>query len=233
MILSDYLPTIVMIPTIGTTTKAFRLNTILVHPTYFPSIIQMVAMVQAPHIVFEVNDNYQKQTYRNRTYIAHSNGKLLLNIPIKHRKSGYKQKTKEVIPENSFPWRSQHWKSLQSAYRSSPYFEFYEDDLYPLFHEENNFLLELNLKTWAIVCELLGLTKEHSFTESYKLETDILDLRNLVNAKSEDKYRLNPYTQVLQIKHGFLPNLSVLDLIFNVGPDSVQYLEQQKLELDQ
>ena len=108
---------------------------ILLHPTYFPSIVQMVAMAQADKIVFEVEDNYQKQTYRNRAYIAHSNGKLTLNVPIKHSKNGGRQKTKEVHVENSFPWQSQHWKSLQTAYRTSPFFEFYEDDLAPLFQE--------------------------------------------------------------------------------------------------
>lgn len=218
---------IVMTLKTGVIIKACTLNTILVHPTYFPSIIQMAAMVQASHIVFELNDNYQKQTYRNRAYIAHSNGKLLLNIPIKHTKSGIKQRTKDVMMDNSFPWQSQHWKSLQSAYRSSPYFEFYEEDLYPLFHEPIDSLLELNIKTWNILCELLDIKKEHSFTESYQLEPEVMDLRHLVNAKSEVDQKLQPYTQVLQNKHGFLSNLSILDLIFNEGPNAVDYLESQ------
>jgi hypothetical protein len=218
-----------MIRTTGTTNKACTLNTILVHPTYFPSIAQMAAMVQASHIVFEVNDNYQKQTYRNRTYIAHSNGKLLLNIPIKHTKSDIKQKTREVSTDDSFPWRSQHWKSLQSAYRSSPFFEFYEDELFPFFNESINSLLDLNIKSWNLVCELLEISKEYSFTESYQIDTDILDLRPMVNAKSEPDYPLQPYTQVLQDKHGFLSNLFILDLIFNLGPNALHYLEQQKL----
>jgi len=221
-----------MIPTIGVTIKECTLNTILVHPTYFPSIIQMAAMVQASHIVFEVNDNYQKQTYRNRAYIAHSNGRLLLNIPIKHTKTGIKQKTKEVMIDNSFPWQSQHWKSLQSAYRSSPYFEYYEEEMYPLFHESVNSLLDMNMKTWSVVSELLDLTKEYSLTKSYQPETDILDLRNMVNAKSETDFTFQHYTQVLQDKHGFLSNLSVLDLIFNEGPNALDYLDRQKLFID-
>jgi len=192
----------------------------------------MAAMVQASHIVFEVNDNYQKQTYRNRTYIAHSNGKLLLNIPIKHTKSGIKQKTRNVSTDDSFPWRSQHWKSLHSAYRSSPYFEFYEDELFPFFNETIHSLLELNLKSWNMVCELLEISKEYSFTEAYQVESDIPDLRNMVDAKSEPDYPLETYTQVLQEKHGFLPNLSILDLIFNLGPNAVHYLEQQKLGIE-
>ena len=96
------------------------MESIIVHPTYFPSIVQMAAMVQSKEVVFEMDDNYQKQSYRSRTYIAHSNGILLLNIPVKHRKDGKKNKTKSAIIENSFPWQLQHWKSLESAYRTSP-----------------------------------------------------------------------------------------------------------------
>ena len=98
---------------------------ILLHPAYFPSIIQMIAVTQAEHVVLEIEDNYQKQTYRNRTYIAHTNGKLLLNIPIRHVKNGNRQKTKNVIIENDFPWQSHHWKSIQTAYKTSPFFEYY------------------------------------------------------------------------------------------------------------
>jgi hypothetical protein len=192
----------------------------------------MVTIVQAPQVVFEINDNYQKQTYRNRAYIAHSNGRLLLNIPIKHTKSGIKQKTRDVRIDNSFTWSKQHWKSLQSAYRSSPYFEYYEDELYPMFNESFKSLLDLNMKTWNLVCELLELNKQYSFTESYLPESDLYDFRFMVNAKSETEYNLQPYSQVLQEKHGFLANLSILDLIFNLGPNAMDYLEQQQLELN-
>ena len=105
------------------------MKAIVLHPTYFPSIIQMAAILQSDRIVFEISGNYQKQSYRSRTYIAHSNGKLLLNIPIKHSLDGSKTKTKATVIENAFPWQIQHWKSLESAYRTSPYFEYYEDDL--------------------------------------------------------------------------------------------------------
>lgn len=105
------------------------MKTILLHPSYFPSIEQMAHIAQSEKVIWEVEDNYQKQTYRNRAYIAHSNGKLLLNIPIKHNKNGVRQQTKDVRMENDFPWQDHHWKSLQSAYRTSPFFEYYEDDL--------------------------------------------------------------------------------------------------------
>ncbi len=205
------------------------MKSILVHSTYFPTIVQMAAIVQASHVVFETEDNYQKQTYRNRCYIAHNNGKLLLNIPIKHTKSGKRQKTKDVITENSFPWQSQHWKSLQNAYRTSPFFEYYEDELKPIFYSPVTSLLKFNNKTFELLCELLDISINTSETKKYEEESSINDLRFLVDAKSKKEYSLQAYTQVLESNHGFLPNLSVLDLLFNEGPNAVQYLESQKL----
>ncbi len=112
----------------------------------------MVAMAKADKITLETQDNYQKQTYRNRAYIAHSNGKLLLNIPIRHSKSTRHQKTKDVAPENNFSWLAEHWKSIQVAYRTSPYFEFYEDDLAPLFKEPVLKLQGFNIQILEYYC---------------------------------------------------------------------------------
>jgi hypothetical protein len=189
----------------------------------------MAAIVQAEKVVFEIEDNYQKQTYRNRAYIAHANGRLLLNVPVKHSKGGPRQRTKEVITEDSFPWQSQHWKSLQTAYRTSPFFEFYEDELAPLFTRPVSQLLEHNLEIFKVLTDLLGLSLEIGFTESYAPETKITDLRFLVEAKKEKRYSFTPYTQVLESHHGFLSNLSVLDLLFNEGPNALHYLEEQSL----
>ncbi len=203
------------------------MKTILLHPSYFPSIEQMAAMVQAEKIVWEVEDNYQKQTFRNRTYIAHSNGKLLLNIPIKHSKEGNRQKTKNVIVENDFPWQEQHWKSLQSAYRTSPFFEFYEDDLAYLFKEKVEFLMDHNLQIIKTICELIGIELQTSRTTSYVITPEITDLRYLIDAKRKSTFETESYTQVLQANHGFLPNLSILDLLFNEGTNTLGYLERQ------
>jgi hypothetical protein len=187
----------------------------------------MVAIVAAKNVMFEVQDNYQKQTYRNRAYIAHANGKLLLNVPVKHSGGGSRQKTKDVIPEDNFPWQDQHWKSLQTAYRTSPFFEYYEDDLQPLFVKKVSNLLEHNLDIFEVLGELLGLSVDIGLTKRYEPEPEITDLRYLVEAKKEKAYTFTPYTQVLQAHHGFLPNLSVLDLLFNEGPNTLHYLEEQ------
>jgi hypothetical protein len=205
---------------------------ILLHPAYFPSIIQMIAVTQAEHVVLEIEDNYQKQTYRNRTYIAHTNGKLLLNIPIRHVKNGNRQKTKNVIIENDFPWQSHHWKSIQTAYKTSPFFEYYEDDLQPLFKSPVSSLLDFNLQIFELLCELIGISQEVLKTKSYNTNPDFKDLRYLIEVKKTKEYTLEPYTQVLEAHHGFLPNLSVLDLLFNEGPNTFNYLESQQISFD-
>lgn len=202
------------------------MKTILLHPSYFPSIEQMVAVAQANKVVFEIFDNYQKQTYRNRTFIAHSNGKLLLNIPIKHNKTGKRQKTKDVVVENDFPWQEQHWKSLQSAYRTSPFFEYYEDELEHLFTEPVEGLMAHNLKIFELLCELIGIDIEVAETTSYETNPEITDLRYLIDAKRKSSFIPEVYTQVHEANHPFLPNLSVLDLLFNEGPNALTYLEK-------
>lgn len=205
------------------------MKTILLHPAYFPSIEQMAAIAQAEKVVFEVEDNYQKQTYRNRAYVAHSNGELLLNIPIKHDKTGNRQKMKNVMVENDFPWQELHWKSLQSAYRTSPFFEYFEDDLVLLFTEVVGSLMEHNLKITEVLFELIGIEIEISKTSSYEISPEIQDLRFLINAKRKSNFQPEEYTQVHGANHPFLPNLSVLDLLFNEGPNTLTYLEASLL----
>lgn len=203
------------------------MDTILLHPAYFPSIAQMAAVARCKKVVFEVEDNYQKQSYRNRTYIAHANGLLLLNTPIKHTKKGIRQKTSAVKIENSFPWQSHHWKSLESAYRTSPYFEYYEDDLVHLFQTPVTHLMNHNLKIFELLCELLGIEVEITHSKEYEKRPSITDLRYLIDVKKSKNFSFTPYTQVLEANHGFLPNLSVLDLLFNEGTNALSYLESQ------
>ena len=207
------------------------MDSIVLHPTYFPSIAAMSCMVKAKEILFEVHDNYQKQTYRNRAHIAHTNGVLQLNIPIKHSKNGERQKTSMVEVENSFPWQSQHWKSIQTAYRTSPFFEFYEDELVSLFTEPVSKLMDHNFNILDRILELFGWEISYAKTNSYEENPEPLDLRFLVNSKKEATYPLQAYTQVLEAHHGFLSNLSVLDLLFNEGPNALHYLESQELGL--
>ncbi len=203
----------------------------LIHPSYFPSIAHFVIITKANTLLFEVEDNYQKQTYRNRFYMYGANGKQLLNIPIKHTGNN-RQKYKDVKIENDFKWQKQHWKSLQTAYRTSPFFEFYEDELAPLFEKKQEFLLDLNLKTIELVADCLQIEMAFDKTTSYeKQHTNFIDFRVLIEAKKEKNYAFEEYTQVFSSKHGFIENLSILDLLFNEGPNTISYLEDQHLTI--
>jgi hypothetical protein len=202
---------------------------LLIHPTYFPSISHFVAMAQADTITFEMEDNFQKQTNRNRTYIYSPNGIQLLNIPVKHSKETH-QKTKDVRIETDFDWQKQHFKSLEAAYRSSPFFEYFEDDIYPLFQKKHTFLMDLNFDVLDVVTKCLRMKLEFQKTTEYFHEVDasFADFRFLANGK-KDTSQFEVYPQVFQEKAGFLNNLNVLDLLFNEGKFAVDYLKKQTL----
>jgi hypothetical protein len=203
---------------------------IVLHPTYFPNIAHFVAMVNAEEVILEMEDNFLKQTYRNRTYIYGANGKLGLNIPVIHSQKN-RQKYKDVKNYNQDNWQSLHWKSILSAYRTSPFFEYYEDELQSLFTKKTDFILDHNLLCLETICECLQLELNLSKTDTFeKTLKDKTDYRQLVNAKKEPNYNFEKYTQVFSAKHGFIPNLSILDLLFNEGPNAVNYLESQTLK---
>ena len=201
---------------------------ILIHPTYFPSISHYIAMMQSEKVVLEMEDNFQKQTNRNRMYIYSPNGVQLLNIPVKHCKDKH-QKCKDVRIENDFGWQKIHFKSLEAAYRTSPFFEYFEDDFRPIFEKKHEFLMDLNLETFALVNEALGVKFQTEKTTEYFHEVaDLKDFRKLANGK-KDTTKIEEYTQVFHEKHGFLNNLSILDLLFNEGRYTVDYLKKQQL----
>lgn len=196
-------------------------------PTYFPSISHFVAMVNAEAITFEIDDNFQKQTNRNRMYIYSPNGLQLLNIPIKHSKNAH-QKTKDIQLETAFDWQKQHFKSLEAAYRSSPFFEYFEDDLAPIFQKKHTFLMDLNFETIEFVAKSMRWHLEFSKTTEYFSEVpNNEDFRFLADGK-KDTSTFENYPQVFQEKEGFLSNLSVLDLLFNEGKFAYDYLKKQK-----
>lgn len=203
---------------------------ILLHPTYFPSISHFAAILQAEKITFEVEDNFQKQTNRNRAYIYSPNGLQLLNIPIKHAK-GTHQKTKDLQIDSDFDWQKQHYKSLETAYRSSPFFEFFEDDIRPFYEKKHKFLLDLNFETLGIVTKCLRIKLDYTNTTEYIQDIDsslTSDFRYLVDGK-KDTSSFERYIQVFEDKHGFINNLSILDLLFNEGKFTVDYLKNQPL----
>ena len=205
------------------------MNSLLL-PTYFPSISHFSVMAQSENITFEMEDNFQKQTNRNRTYIYSPNGIQLLNIPVKHSKEAH-QKTRDVLIENEFDRQKQHFKSLEAAYRSSPFFEFFEDDIRPIFEKKHTLLLDLNMEVLDIVTKCLRMKPQFSKTTEYFHEVEnISDFRYLANGK-KDPNSFEKYPQVFDDKHGFINNLSVLDLLFNEGKFAMDYLKSQKLEV--
>ncbi|OSY87885.1 WbqC-like protein [Tenacibaculum holothuriorum] len=199
-------------------------------PTYFSPIAQYAAIFKENEVVFEVEDNFQKQTYRNRCYIYGANGKLSLNIPIKHQTTEGRKKSKDTLVENDFPWQQQHYKSLQSAYRASPFFEFYEDDLQSIFNKKYKYLQDVNIDTFLFITDALELSQKFKKTSEYIMDIDN-DYRSLAIAKKGVEIDMDNYIQMFDDKFGFIPNLSILDLLFMEGPNTVSFLEKINVNL--
>ncbi len=189
-------------------------------PAYLPSIRYMAWMAAQNEVAFVKTNNYQKQTYRNRTEIYGPNGKLKLTIPILHKKNQKHQLDSEVEIFQESSWQKNHWKSLESSYRSSPFFEFYEDDLYPFFHQRQRRLMDLNI---SLIKKIFSLIDIEIVIKNTK---EIYEFRELLDAKKNSVYKTPIYNQVFNSKHGYINNLSILDLIFNLGPDSNFYLKK-------
>ena len=197
---------------------------ILIHPNYFPNIHQFTQIIKANNILFEVSDNYQKQTFRNRTYIYGANGKLGLFIPVIHTHKN-RELFKDVKISYNSNWMDLHLKSLQSAYRSSPYFEYFEDDFIKLYSKKEKFLVDFNIKCIKLISNLLDLDLDYKISSEYVKKTnDIIDLRDLSKARKQKTIETPKYIQVFESKHGYLNNLSILDLTFSEGPNSVSII---------
>lgn len=202
-------------------------NDILIYPTYFPSISHYIAMIDAKTVTFEVEDTFQKQTNRNRMYIYSPNGIQLLNISVKHDSAN--TNFKDIKIDNQYNWQKNHFKSLEAAYKNSPFYEYFIDDLRPLFEKKHEFMLDLNFEIFELVNEALGISIPFEKTTEYFHEvSNKTDFRYLVNGK-KDATQIEPYTQVFDDKHGFINNLSILDLLFNEGRYAVDYLKQHSL----
>jgi hypothetical protein len=200
---------------------------ILIYPTYFPSISHYIAMIEAKSVTFEVEDTFQKQTNRNRMYIHSPNGIQMLNISVKHSSSN--DKFKDIKIDNQYNWQKNHFKSLEAAYKNSPFYEYFVDDLRPLFEKKHEFMLDLNFEIFEFVNDALGISIPFEKTTEYFHEvTDKTDYRYLVNGK-KDTTQIEPYTQVFDDKNGFINNLSILDLLFNEGRYAVDYIKQHSL----
>jgi len=186
--------------------------------------IEYFAYLHQFDCAIEVNDFFIKQTIRNRCTIYGANGKLHLTVP-KHRKSSSKTLIKDIKISYDHKWQKEHWQSLVSSYRSTPFFEYFEDEMNTIFHKKYTNLIDLNIEMLTFICSKIGISTDFKFTETYSKVAVQNDLRNY-SFNSNDFPR---YIQVFENKYGFIPNLSILDLLFNEGNNSKHYLESLKL----
>lgn len=194
---------------------------------YLPPVAWFTAFLDdEAEIIFEQYESFPKQTYRNRANIYGANGKLSLIIPIRHNGRREMHAIETADGEN---WRGLHWKSIKTAYQSSPYFEFYEDRLKDIFEYEESSLVKFNLNAIQVLQNILKTEKAYSLNDEYIRDPEEINLREKFCAKSEDNHGFEPYYQVFSDRYGFLQNLSVLDLICNKGPESLTYIKNIKI----
>ncbi len=198
--------------------------------TYFGPVEWYHRLYRADRVLLEACESYTKQTYRNRCVIATTNGPQILTVPVEHhtplRTSYLAPRTSHIPPltikdiriSNHGSWRRVHWNALQSAYSESPFFDYYADDLRPFFERDYEFLFDYNLEIIHTVCQLLDIHPHIGETMEWKGQEEI------AGNKDHDDFVARPYWQVFDRKHGFLPNLSILDLLFCKGPEAVFWL---------
>ncbi|MEG0949222.1 MAG: WbqC family protein [Bacteroidales bacterium] len=189
-------------------------------------------------VLIEAFDNYIKQTYRNRMFIEGANGTQVLSIPTE--KDAGKCLTRDIRLSDHGNWRHQHWYAIRSTYNNTPFFEYYEDDLAPFFEKKHDFLFDFNESLRELICELIGFKPNVDFTSEYLPTEQILqngdaDFRELIHPKKDYKL-LDPeycdvnYYQLFEQKWGFTPNLSIIDLLFNMGPESLLVLRDSMIK---
>lgn len=199
--------------------------TCILPSAYLAPIDHYAILHQSNRCLTEVCDHYAKQTYRNRCLIAAPDGPQALTIPIE-KPATPKAPMRDIRISDHGNWRHMHWIALQTAYSRTPFFEYYADDFAPFYQKKWDFLVDFNHDLQQLVCSLIDLHTEERQTENYIFtpEDGVQDYRNLVEVHREPVFVPRPYYQVFREKHGFIPNLSIVDLLFNMGPESILYL---------
>ena len=202
------------------------MTTALLQTTYFGPVQWYQKLKRYDHCVIEQYDSYQKQTYRNRCVIATANGLQALTVPVEV--GGKKKEVREVRISDHNQWRRVHWNALQSAYSESPFFEYYADDIRPFFEQKYEFLIDFNEAIRQKMCELLDIETSVSYSSEFRVHGSwFRDFREVIHAKhpqDDPGFQPRSYWQVFQHRYGFQPNLSILDLLFCMGPEAVFYL---------
>ncbi len=188
--------------------------------SYFAPVSVYAAILKSEKVVFENQENFVKQTFRSRCEIYGANGKQKLSVPVEKR-GNHTPITKVRISYNE-DWQKIHWRSIVTAYRNSPYFEYYADEFQPFFETKTELLFELNMALHELIMKLLKAEINYEFTETFTSAygNNVLDLRR----EDSDFPEIPRYNQVFEERHGFIRNLSILDLLYNAGPDSLKIL---------
>jgi hypothetical protein len=192
--------------------------------SYLGPVAYYSAILQSEEIFIETKEHFIKQSLRNRCTIMGANGSQTLTIP-KERKSSDKTLISDISISNQDNWQKSHWQSIVSAYNSSPFFEYYKDDLLPFYNTKYSSLFDFNLKLINTILELIQIENKLNFTSNFQKKFNGLDLRS-------SKFILEnqqEYQQVFCEKYSFIHNLSILDVLFNLGPETTSYLERQSI----
>jgi hypothetical protein len=208
---------------------------ILLTTAYLPNLHYFFYVFNSSSIGIEQFEHYQKQSFRNRTQILSANGILDMVIPVE--KKAAKELTKDITISYAEKWQNKHWRAITSAYKNSPFFDFFEEELKYFYENEFEFLCDYNLQQLQVLLKILKLKREFVFTSAYeKVPKNSLDLREIIhpkiNFKNDERVSniLNKtYYQTFESKFPFVPNLSSLDLIFNTGLEAVEYLKNSSL----
>ena len=216
----------------------------LLSTAYFPPVEYFAKIAERftlspegsePAVVYiEACEHYQKQSYRNRCKFYAENGEQILHFPIVHEGGTHSLPISEVKIDWSTPWMTQTRRAIDSAYESSAYFDYYRDELYAVLDRRRDTLLEMNTDILRFFLAKTGIAADIRFTTEFTPAGDGSygeDLREAIHPKRPNSILSDlglekPYFQVFARKHGFISNLSVMDLLFNEGPDSIIYLKR-------
>lgn len=192
---------------------------------YLAPIEYYYYLTQYNHVIEDIHEHFVKQTYRSRCYIIGPNGIQSLSIPLINIKR--QQKFKDVKISYAENWQKIHWKSIEAAYRRSPYFEFYEDSFFPFYNNSFKFLIDFNQQLQEKITALLGITPNIQLTEKYQSTDNLIDDYRITFSPKNELARLKfpEYIQVFNDRNDFAANLSIVDLLFNEGPNSVNYIK--------
>lgn len=202
---------------------------ILLSTAYFAPVHFYSRYIHHPEVYIEQFEHFNKQTYRNRCVISGGNGLISLVVPvIKGR--GPKVLIKDLQLSYDMNWQRNQWQTIVSAYNSSPYFEYYQDELQPFFDKKFKFLLDYNMQIHETICDFLDIDNKAKLTKDFEdVPDETLFFRDIISPKNKTRpdraFQPAQYTQVFTEKFDFLPNLSILDLLFNEGPNAYTLLE--------